>query len=174
VSKREPSGAYPVASIWRKTFPRIQKRPISTSVSRTRNLVFSSVDRELPDASDTVRDMFGRRGAWRRFKDYLWSCDMLDQRYDIETEFAEEALRERCLENEIPLRDSQSFSDRVAPGWCLRLALRGAERQSGQSLRALRQQGRRRDISVASSWPGRGVPSLTTSCSSRWPAQAGP
>ena len=79
--------------------------PHKNHLNLGRKLVFSFVDRELPRAADKVAEMFRRRGAWRRFKDYLASRDMLEKWYEFEAKSTEEALRAWCEECEIPLRD---------------------------------------------------------------------
>jgi hypothetical protein len=71
-----------------------------------RNLVFDFVDRELPDAEHRVGDMFRRRGAWRRFKDFLRDRDLLDKWHAFEAKSMAAALRAWCEENDIPLRDT--------------------------------------------------------------------
>jgi hypothetical protein len=71
-----------------------------------RNLVFSFVRSELPDGWDTVSDMFRRRGAYRRFKDFLIRRDMSDKWFEFESKSTEEALRAWCEDNDIPLRDA--------------------------------------------------------------------
>jgi Uncharacterised protein family (UPF0158) len=70
-----------------------------------RRLVFSFIERELPDEYDRIRDLFRRRGAYGRFKDFLARRDMLDKWHQFEQQSAEEALRDWCEQSEIPLRE---------------------------------------------------------------------
>ncbi len=70
-----------------------------------RDLVFSFVWHELPDEWDTVRDMFGRRRAYGRFKDLLQSHGMLEKWYAFEASATEEALRAWCEDSGIQFSD---------------------------------------------------------------------
>jgi len=69
------------------------------------DLVFSFVRQELPDEWDTVRGMFGRRGAYARFKDLLHARGMLEKWYAFEDRATEEALRAWCKDVGIQLSD---------------------------------------------------------------------
>ena len=60
-------------------------------------------ERELPDAHDTVRDFFGRRGAYRRFKDLLEEKGRLETRYAFEAQETRQALKDWCEANQIEL-----------------------------------------------------------------------
>jgi hypothetical protein len=53
-----------------------------------------------------VRDIFGRRGAYRRFKDFLETRSMLEKWYAFEEKATAEALRKWCEENGIELAES--------------------------------------------------------------------
>jgi hypothetical protein len=68
-------------------------------------LIFDFVDEYIPDDYGRVRDMFRRRGAYSRFKDFLERRKMLDAWYDYENERTEKALREWCEEMDIELAD---------------------------------------------------------------------
>jgi hypothetical protein len=68
-------------------------------------LVFAFAEEVMPDDYDTVRDIFRKRGAYRRFKDLLDHRRMLDAWYDFETKATERALRAWCDENDIALAD---------------------------------------------------------------------
>lgn len=71
-------------------------------------LVFAFADRMLSDEdADRVRDIFGRRGAYRRFKDFLETRSLLEQWYAFEEKATEHALRDWCAENGIELTDSK-------------------------------------------------------------------
>ena len=70
-------------------------------------LVFAFADRTLSDDdADRVRDIFGRRGAYRRFKDFLETRSMLEKWYAFEEKATEAALRGWCEENGIELTAS--------------------------------------------------------------------
>ncbi len=69
------------------------------------HLVFEFVAAYLPDDYDDVRSIFRRRGAYRRFKNFLERRGMLQAWYDFENEQTERALREWCEEVGIELTD---------------------------------------------------------------------
>ena len=68
-------------------------------------LVMDFVRQFLPRDFDDVSDMFGRRGAYRRFKQLLIRRRALEQWYDFEQQATERALREWCELNSIVLAD---------------------------------------------------------------------
>ena len=70
-------------------------------------LVFEFVSTHLPDDYDHVYLIFGRRGAYGRFKNFLASKGLLEEWYRFENEREQEALRSWCEENQIPLSDSR-------------------------------------------------------------------
>ena len=57
----------------------------------------------LPDDYDEVRHIFGRRGAYRRYKDLLVRRGVLERWYDFSNKAGEAALRGWCSENGIDL-----------------------------------------------------------------------
>jgi len=59
----------------------------------------------LPDEYDRVRDIFGRSGAYGRFKDLLDSKGLLETWYRFEDDREKEALRYWCEKNKIELSD---------------------------------------------------------------------
>lgn len=69
------------------------------------HLIFEFMDEYLPDDYDDVRNIFRRRGAYARFKDFLEERNMLQSWYDFENERTEAALREWCAEEGIELAD---------------------------------------------------------------------
>jgi len=58
-----------------------------------RDLVFSFVDDELPEHFETVAGFFRRKGAYRRFKDFLDRRDLLDKWHAFESRATENELR---------------------------------------------------------------------------------
>ena len=56
---------------------------------------------ELPARYNTVAQVFGRRGAYARFKELLASEGCLDKWYAFEAESTEQALRNWCADNKI-------------------------------------------------------------------------
>ena len=69
------------------------------------NLIFEFVEMQLPDDCQHMQQIFRKRGAYRRFKDFLESKGLLEMWYDFESEREEQALRRWCLENKIELSD---------------------------------------------------------------------
>ncbi|WP_018266119.1 hypothetical protein [Methylosinus sp. LW4] len=59
----------------------------------------------LADGFDDVREIFMRKGAFSRFKNFLERRDALDAWYDFEAKAQEAALREWCDHNEIEVID---------------------------------------------------------------------
>ena len=55
---------------------------------------------ELNDRYDEVADIFSRKGAYRRFKDFLIRVGALERWHDYENEAKEKALREWCGERD--------------------------------------------------------------------------
>ena len=67
------------------------------------SLIFEFVEMQLPDDCHRVRQIFQKRGAYRRFKDFLETKGLLEMWYNFESKREEQALRQWCLENEIKL-----------------------------------------------------------------------
>ena len=68
-------------------------------------LVFEFVETHTPGEYDRVEQIFRRRGAYGRLKDFLESKGLLDSWHDFENQREEQALRQWCEENEIELSD---------------------------------------------------------------------
>jgi hypothetical protein len=83
------------------------KIPHKNDLDLGNQLAFNFVGAVLPDEYQRVRDIFHRRGAYSRFKDFLHSKDMLQQWFDFQNEAQAEAIRDWCKENEIELDDQQ-------------------------------------------------------------------
>jgi Uncharacterised protein family (UPF0158) len=79
-----------------------------------RDLVFSFVRQNLPDAYDDVRKYFRKAGAYRRFKALLESHGLVDEWYRFEEEATAVALREWCESNDLRLTGSENH--RTGPG----------------------------------------------------------
>jgi Uncharacterised protein family (UPF0158) len=69
-----------------------------------RGLVIAFTEQEMPGKLDRVWDSFGRRRAYRRFKELLEHRGSLEKWYDYENRATERALREWCEENGIPIK----------------------------------------------------------------------
>jgi hypothetical protein len=79
--------------------------PHKNDLGLGKDLVFDFTATNLPRDYDLVRGMFGRRGAYSRFKDFLGSKGMLETWYKFENDREQEELRLWCQENKIPLSD---------------------------------------------------------------------
>lgn len=72
-------------------------------------LVFEFVESVLPGDYEHVRQIFRKRGAYRRFKDFLESKGLLDRWYDFQNQREEQALRRWVQKNGIELSDPPSL-----------------------------------------------------------------
>lgn len=73
-------------------------------------LVWRFVDIEIPGLEQKVREIFSRKGAYRRWKDFLDYNDLLDKWYTFENESTREALLDWCKSNKIPMDEPASES----------------------------------------------------------------
>ena len=80
--------------------------PHKNDLNLGERLVFDFAEQHLADELDLVQQIFSRRGAYRRFKDFLEQKDLLQDWYDFESQREEEALREWALDNKIELKTS--------------------------------------------------------------------
>ncbi len=70
-----------------------------------RYLVTQFVRHAMPEHEDAVDGIFRRRGAYRRFKDFLDAKGQLDHWYAFEAAAQDKALREWCAEQQIQIAD---------------------------------------------------------------------
>jgi hypothetical protein len=68
-------------------------------------LVFAFANQDMPDDYDTIRDIFRRKGAYRRFEDLLDARQMLHAWNNFEARRTEAGLRAWCEDNNIVLED---------------------------------------------------------------------
>lgn len=68
-----------------------------------RRLVMRFAAERLDSHYDEIETIFSRKGAYRRFKDFLVHAGALDAWYTYESEAKEKALCEWCAENGIDL-----------------------------------------------------------------------
>lgn len=66
-------------------------------------IVFEFVEQVCPDEIHYVRDMFRRRGAYGRFKEWLYDQDLIDRWYKFERAKTCEAIKRWCREHGIEL-----------------------------------------------------------------------
>ena len=79
--------------------------PGASELDLGKSLVMDFVGQVLPADFDEVRDMFRKKGAYRRIKDLMIRRGVRDQWYDFERKATERALREWCELNSIKLSD---------------------------------------------------------------------
>ena len=77
--------------------------PHKNDLDLGQRLVFEFIETNLPDEYQRVQQIFRRRGAYGRFKDFLESKGLLKSWYAFESHREEQALRQWCEENEIEL-----------------------------------------------------------------------
>ncbi len=81
------------------------KIPHKNDLDMGQSLIFEFVEMQSPGDYNDVQQIFRKRGAYRRFKDFLERKGLLEMWYDFENKREEQALRQWCLENEIELSD---------------------------------------------------------------------
>jgi hypothetical protein len=69
------------------------------------DLVFDFVDQELPQHGQAISDMFRRKGAYGRFKQFLDSRGLLERWRAFEEKATEAALRDWCAASGIGFSD---------------------------------------------------------------------
>ena len=79
--------------------------PHKNDLDMGQSLIFEFVEMQSPGDYNDVQQIFRKRGAYRRFKDFLERKGLLEMWYDFENKREEQALRQWCLENEIELSD---------------------------------------------------------------------
>ena len=79
--------------------------PHKNDLDLGQRLVFEFVEMRMPDEYGRVEQIFRKRGAYGRFKDFLESKGLLKGWHDFENQHEEQALRQWCEENEIELSD---------------------------------------------------------------------
>ena len=67
--------------------------PHKNELGLGQSLVFDFIELHLPDEYRRVQQIFRRRGAYGRFKDFLEAKGLLQRWYDFENEREEQALR---------------------------------------------------------------------------------
>jgi len=79
--------------------------PHKNDLDLGKRLVFDFVLANLPGDFNHVRQIFSRRGAYGRFKEFVESKGLLQSWYDFEAEQQERALRQWCEDKGIELTD---------------------------------------------------------------------
>jgi hypothetical protein len=78
---------------------------LPTNLSPGKALALDFADEFLPKDYEDVRDMFGRRGAYRNFRALVTKRRVLERWYDFELKATKRAVREWCELNEIEIID---------------------------------------------------------------------
>jgi hypothetical protein len=68
-------------------------------------LVWKFVAKQIPGLEPKVRELFSRRGAYRRWKNFLERMDLLEAWYSFENESTRQALLDWCESEEIPITE---------------------------------------------------------------------
>ena len=69
-------------------------------------LVWRFVERQIPGLEPKVRQIFSRRGAYRRWKDFLAQNELLDTWYAFQEEAQREALLQWCSRCGVRIEDA--------------------------------------------------------------------
>jgi len=69
------------------------------------NLIRDFISEKMPNEMNKLREIFSKRGAYRRYKDWLINIGKIDDWHDYENKATEKALRDWCKENGIQLAD---------------------------------------------------------------------
>ena len=77
--------------------------PHKNDLKLGRDLVYDFVLEHLPDDYDRIIDYFHGPGAYRMFKELLYSKGLLQTWFDFESQEEERKLREWCRDNEIEI-----------------------------------------------------------------------
>lgn len=69
-------------------------------------LVWEFVRKAIPALEPKVREIFSKRGAYARYKDFLEYNEILEEWYDFENQRIKEVLLEWCAEHGIQVEDA--------------------------------------------------------------------
>lgn len=83
--------------------PKYISIPHKNDLDLGRDLVIKFVSLCIPEDIDRVYSFFRHRGAYARYKEFLFEKDLLDKWYTFENERQEAALRKWCVENDIEI-----------------------------------------------------------------------
>lgn len=79
--------------------------PHKNDLDLGKDLIFRFVAQEIPGLHEKVRGIFSRRGAYRRYKDFLADLGLLDAWYSFEAEKTREARLTWCRDHDIQIED---------------------------------------------------------------------
>ncbi|MGZ0657013.1 UPF0158 family protein [Coraliomargarita sp. W4R72] len=66
-------------------------------------LVWKFIAQQIPELEPKVRELFSRRGAYRRWKKFLENINLLEAWYDFENESTRQALLDWCERKKLPI-----------------------------------------------------------------------
>ena len=93
-----------------ETSDRYLEIPHKNDLDLGQRLALRFSEKRLPHRYDRVVDIFGHRGAYRRFKELLAAEGRLEQWYAFEAEATEQALKEWCEENNLQIERDEEQS----------------------------------------------------------------
>ena len=79
--------------------------PTQRELNLGQALIWEFVSKEIPGLEEKVRDIFSRKGAYRRFWNFLEYNGLRDKWHDFENARVKEVLIQWCEENGITLED---------------------------------------------------------------------
>ena len=85
--------------------------PHKNALDLGRALAMRFAERELPDDYEQVDDIFRRRGAYGRFKNFLAGRGKLERWYEFEASETQRALLEWCERNDIDVVGAPALKD---------------------------------------------------------------
>lgn len=85
--------------------PKYISIPHKNDLDLGKDLVIEFVSEFIPEELDRVYSFFRRKGAYSRYKNFLFYKGLLEKWYQFENEREEAALKEWCAENGIEIEE---------------------------------------------------------------------
>lgn len=85
--------------------PKYISIPHKNDLDLGKDLVIEFVSEFIPEELDRVYSFFRRKGAYSRYKNFLFDKGLLEKWYQFENEREEAALKEWCAENGIEIEE---------------------------------------------------------------------
>lgn len=79
--------------------------PTQRDLNLGQAMIWEFVSKEIPGLEQKVREIFSRKGAYRRYRDFLEYNGLVDKWHAFENARVKEVLIEWCEENGISLED---------------------------------------------------------------------
>ncbi len=80
--------------------------PHKNDLDLGKDLVYQYIKKYLPEHYDTVWKIFGKKGAYSRYKQFLENLGKLEEWFKFENGVIDKTLRDWCKENEIEIDKS--------------------------------------------------------------------